>query len=114
MVHSGATSTVIDYDNTFSAIAMAYVHDIQTDESGSVATIAVTNVNGSFLLTDTGTNAINSFKGQTSQAIASLTGIDSSRNKLVDGSGEIMYVENFVPITRDADQTERIKLIIEF
>lgn len=109
---SGATATVTDYDNTLDATAVAVVHEV--DISGTTGTIAVTGGHSAFLLSDDETNTINSFKGQTSQAIASLTGIDSSKNKLVDGSGEIMYVENFAPITRDADQTERIKLVIEF
>jgi hypothetical protein len=82
--------------------------------STTIGTIALTGVNGTFLLSDANTNTINSFKGQTSQSVASLTDIDESRNKLVDGSGEFMYVENFVPIDRDESQTERIKLVIEF
>ncbi len=109
---SGATATVTDYDNTLDATAVAIVHEVNI--SGTVGTIAVTGGHSAFLLSDDETNTINSFKGQTSQAIASLTGIDSSKNKLVDGSGEIMYVENFSPIVRDTDQTERIKLVIEF
>lgn len=110
---SGATSTVIDYDNTFAATAVGIVHEVQM-ASTTIGTIALTGVNGTFLLSDTNTNTINSFKGQTSQSVASLTDIDESRNRLVDGSGEFMYVENFVPIDRDESQTERIKLVIEF
>ena len=34
--------------------------------------------------------------------------------ELVHGSGEILYVENRAPITRSSDQSEDIKLIIEF
>jgi hypothetical protein len=30
------------------------------------------------------------------------------------GSGEIIYIENRAPVARAADQTEDIKLIIEF
>ena len=29
-------------------------------------------------------------------------------------SGDILYIENRAPITRAADQTENIKLVIEF
>ncbi len=112
---SGETATVIDYDNTFDATATGAVHEVILN-SGTVGTgtIALTNVNGTFTLSDIETNTINSFKGQTSQAVAKLNGIDSSNSKIVDGSGEFLYVENFVPIVRDTDQTERIKLIIEF
>lgn len=112
---SGETAIVLDYDNTFDATATGAVHEVALS-SGTVGTgtIALTNVNGTFTLSDTQTNRINSFKGQTSQAVAKLNGIDVSNTKIVDGSGEFLYIENFVPITRDPDQTERIKLIIEF
>lgn len=109
---SGATANVNDYDNTFAATATGAIHEISI--VGSNGTIALSDVQGTFALSDTNTNTINRFKGQTSQAIADLYGIDVSNNKIVDGSGEILYVENFVPIVRDPDQTERIKLIIEF
>lgn len=112
---SGETALVLDYDNTFDATATGAIHEV-TLNSGTVGagTIALTNVNGTFTLSDIQTNTINSFKGQTSQAVAKLNGIDISNCKIVDGSGEFLYIENFVPITRDPDQTERIKLIIEF
>jgi hypothetical protein len=111
-VTSGANTIVVDYDNTFDATAIGNVQEVNVADT--TGTIALTGRHGTFLLSDTGTNSINTFKGQTSQAIASLTGIDSSRNKVVDGSGEIMYIENFAPIKRDTDQSERIKLVIEF
>jgi len=104
---------VTKFDATFDATAVGNVHQI-TPVSGSTKIIALTDVVGSFLLSDILTNTINTFSGQTSHAIASLTGLDISKNRLVDGSAEIMYVENMVPIARNADQTERVKLIIEF
>ncbi len=112
---SGETALVIDYDNTFDATATGAIHEVNlTSGTTGTGTIALTNVNGTFTLSDVQTNTINSFKGQTSQAVARLNGIDTSNTKIVDGSGEILYIENFVPIVRDTDQTERIKLIIEF
>jgi len=110
---SGATAMVTNYDNTFAAVAIGNVHEVAQANS-TIVNISLTDVNGTFLLTDTATNTINSFRGQTSQAVASLLAIDSSSNKLVDRSGEFIYVENFIPIDRSYDQTERIKLIIEF
>jgi len=114
---TGSTSAtpvvVTQFDTTFDATASGYVHEI-TPVSGSTKIIALTDVVGSFLLSDILTNTINTFKGQTSNAIASLTGLDISKNRLVDGSAQVMYVENMVPIVRSTDQTERVKLIIEF
>ena len=37
-----------------------------------------------------------------------------SASELDHDSGDVMYVENRAPIVRAADQTENIKLIIEF
>jgi hypothetical protein len=112
---SGSSVKVTDYDNTFDATATGAVHEITLNAGTTgTGTIALTSVNGTFTLSDTETNTINSFKGQTSQAVAKLNGLDTTKPKVVDGSGEFTYVENFVAITRDPDQTERIKLIIEF
>lgn len=111
-VTSGASAIVTDYDNTFNATASGVVHEVI--QSGNTASIALTMVSGTFSLSDTNTNTINRFIGQTSQASAVLNSYSTTRPKLIDGSGEIMYIENFVPITRDPDQTERLKLVIEF
>ena len=114
---SGAVSNtaiiVTSFDNTFEATAIGSIHEI-TSGIGDTAIIALTNTVGNFLLSDDLTNTINTFSGQTSQAIASVTGLDNAKTKLVSGSGEFMYVENMIPITRNVDQTERIKLIVEF
>jgi hypothetical protein len=113
----GATSAtplnVLTVDSTFEANGIANIHQLD-QVSNTVLTIAVTNQQGAFLLSDDQTNTINTFKGQTTQAIAKLTGLNRSKPKLADGSGKIMYVENFVPISRSDNQTERIKLIVEF
>lgn len=110
--NSGATAIVTDYDNTFNMTASGVVHEVV--QSGNTASIALTKVNGTFSLSDVNTNTINRFIGQTTQARAILNSHSTTRPKLVDGSGEIMYIENFVPIMRDPDQTERLKLVIEF
>ncbi len=110
---TSVSTSVIDVDTTFAATAAGVVHEI-VPGVGSNATIGLVNVNGEFLISDTPTNTINTFRGETSQAIAQINGIDETRNKLVDGSGEFIFVENMIPIQRDPDQTERIKLVIEF
>ena len=50
----------------------------------------------------------------TSKAEAKLTGRSYDRNYVVDNSGEFLYTENFTPVERDAAQTEKVKLVIEF
>jgi hypothetical protein len=105
---SGSIKTVTKYDNSISATATGIVHQANS------SIIALTDVKGAFLESDIATNTINTFKGQTSQSIAQIIDTSTSKAQVVDGSGQFMYVENFAPVARDSEQTERIKLIIEF
>jgi hypothetical protein len=50
--------------------------------------------------------------GQNSQAQFLVSGIVPS--DLVKGSGEVIYIENFTPISKANGQTETIKLVLEF
>lgn len=88
----------------------AVVHDVSSDAN----MIVLTNVKGNFAISDTATDTINTFVGEDSGAEAALYGRDYTRNYLVDNSGEFVYIENTIPIERDPDQSERIKIIIEF
>lgn len=103
-------SSVINVDSTIQAAATGNVHEIN---SGSTV-ISLTNVKGEFAISDDLSGVINTFVGQESGAVAKINGKDETKNKLVDESGKILYVEHFQPIQRQQDQSERIKLIIEF
>lgn len=86
-----------------------------TDAEGYIQVInstavAVTNSRGNWLASEAGT--FYSFRGQTSGAVGYFLG--KINPDLEDNSGSILYVENIQPITRDAAQTERVKLLIEF
>jgi len=105
--NTAITAAVENVDNTFQANAVGYVH------TANSSVISLVGVNGVFNVSDL-SGDINTFIGQTSGAIATLTGRDYSRNFLVDGSGEYVYVENFIPIQRAASQSEKAKIIIEF
>ena len=50
--------------------------------------------------------------GQTSGAQALITNVEN--NKLVDNSGDVVYIENTSQIDRSANTSEQIKLIIKF
>jgi hypothetical protein len=50
--------------------------------------------------------------GDTSDAQFLVSGIVPS--DLVHGSGDVIYIENFTPITKSSGQTETIKLVLEF
>ena len=88
-----------------------------TDATGVIevinsTSVAITRAQGNWLASDTASGTYYSFNGQTSAGRGYFTGI--RQPDLVTGSGEILYVENQQPITRNAAQTERIKLLIEF
>lgn len=85
------------------------VHFINTS-SGSV--MSITNKKGNFLATDTASGTYYYVRGQSSGAVGYFT--DIAGPDIVPNSGEIMYVENITPITRDDSQTERIKVMIKF
>ena len=89
--------------------AHGIIHSINTT-SGSILTI--TNKKGNWLQTDTASGTEYPFRGQTSEATGTFTGVEGP--DIVPNSGEIMYLENISAITRSDDQTERIKLMIEF
>lgn len=110
---SNTSAAVSDIDNTVMANAVGNIYSLN---NGPVLSniIGLTDVRGNFALSDDETNTINTFRGQQSQSEAKLIGRSYSKNHLVDGSGDFLYVENFQPIQRTDTQLEKIKLIIEF
>lgn len=88
-----------------------------TDATGVIevintTSVAITRTQGNWLASDTVSGTYYNFTGQQSAGVGYFTGI--RQPDLIKGSGEILYVENQQPITRAADQTERVKLLIEF
>lgn len=73
--------------------------------------IEVTDTRNVFLISDI-IGGDKYITGAQSAATAKLTGV--SYPQLKDGSGEIIYLENISPITRDNNQSETFRLIIEF
>jgi hypothetical protein len=104
---------VSEVDNTFQANALGYIHSLNSGGANSTV-IGLTGVKGFFSISDDASGTINTFIGQDNQAVTKITGRDQSYSSIVDDSGKILYVENFSPIERASDQTEKIKLIIEF
>jgi len=109
---TGAVGKVIEYDST--NLILYYYQtrfpDVGTDTNGNLTAFS-------------GANAIT---GQSSSASATP---DTSNSSTVNGvgfssgyanpelaydSGDMIYVEERSPITRASDQTENVKLIIEF
>lgn len=86
------------------------IHFINT--SSNVDVMAITNKKGNFLASDTESGNFYYVRGQNSGAVAYFT--DTAGPDIVPNSGDILYVENVSPITRDDSQTERIKVMIKF
>ena len=92
--------------------ATGYIESINTAANGTPISIALTRMTGNWLASDSSSDTDYAFTGQTSGSVGTFTG--KIMPDLVDGSGEILYLENKTETTRSATQTERVKLLIEF
>ena len=108
---TGAVGKVVEWDSVNNILYYIQTrhNDEGVDSNGNQTAFSGTNV----------------ITGQTSSATATPTTSSSTINSqvFVSGysspeidadSGDILYIENRAPITRAADQTENIKLVIEF
>jgi hypothetical protein len=90
--------------------ATGIVHSINTGAGAAVLTI--TNKKGNWLASDAVSGTDYTFDGSLSGGAGTFQ--DTAGPDIVPNTGEIVYLENVSPITRSDDQTERIKLMIEF
>jgi hypothetical protein len=107
--------TVTGKSGTFSADEMIaggtsgasarFVSFANTNASGTAGVISVTGLDGTF-------EAAETITGNTSTQTATVASINN--RDLQDFKGDILYVENRLPVSRAADQTEDIKLIVRF
>ena len=107
---TGAVGKVVEWDSTNNILY--YIQTRHTDEGID------TNGNQTAF---SGTNTVTGAGGATGTPSTSTSTIDSvsftsgySASEIDADSGDILYIENRAPITRAADQTENIKLVIEF
>ena len=80
--------------------------------SANTTIMTLANVKGHFSVSDDASNDVQEMFGQDSKAVAKVTG--EVLGDLHDGSGEVLYVENMEPVSRNTDQKERVKIIFEF
>ena len=109
---TGAVGKVIEYDSTNKILYWYQTRfpDVGTDSDGNL-----TAFSGANAITGQSSSAAatpNTSNSTTTNATVFASGY--STPELVADSGDILYVENRSPITRASDQTENIKLIIEF
>ena len=107
---TGAVGKVVEWDSTNSILY--YIQTRHTNEGID------TNGNQTAF---SGTNTVSGAGGATGTPTTSTSTIDNvsftsgySASEIDHDSGDILYIENRAPITRAADQTENIKLVIEF
>lgn len=110
------TVTVIDNGDGTGFSVDDVVTQAQTGASGVIYSvsgnlISLTNVKGYFSISDAAAGTSFTFRNQVG-AEAELTG--EIFPDVQENTGEIIYIENTSAITRASDQTEKIKLILEF
>ena len=107
---TGAVGKVVEWDSSNNILY--YIQTRHTDEgidsngnqTAFSGTNAVTGAGGASGTPTTSTSTINN--------VSFTSGYSAS--EIDADSGDILYIENRAPITRAADQTENIKLVIEF
>ena len=107
---TGAVGKVVEWDSSNNILY--YIQTRHTDEG--------IDSNGN-QTAFSGTNAVTGAGGATGTPTTSTSTINNvsftsgySASEIDADSGDILYIENRAPITRAADQTENIKLVIEF
>ena len=108
---TGAVGKVVEWDSTNSILYYIQTRhndegvDSNGDQTACSRTNAVTGQTSS--ATGTPTTSTSTINSQSFTSGYSASEIDAD-------SGDILYIENRAPITRAVDQTENIKLVIEF
>ena len=107
---TGAVGKVVEWDSSNNILY--YIQTRHTDEgidsNGNQTAFSGTNVvTGAGGATGTPTTSTSTINNVSFTSGYSASEIDAD-------SGDILYIENRAPITRAADQTENIKLVIEF
>jgi len=114
---TGAVGKVVEWDSTLSLLYY------QQESYKGFGTSATTGGYVAFSGTNTITGGTSGITGTTSATSETLTLVNNNTITLVSGyaspelaadSGNIIYLENRKPIQRASDQTEDIKIIIEF
>ena len=110
---TGAVGKVVEYDSTNRVLyyIQTRFNDEGVDSNGNQTAFSGANVvSGVGGSTPTGTPDT----GFSSTVNGSSFTSGYSASELDADSGDVMYIENRAPITRATDQTENVKLIIEF
>ena len=108
---TGAVGKVVEWDSTNRILyyIQTRFNDEGVDSNGNLTAFSGTNV-----ITGQGSSATGTPSG-TTETVDSIAFTSGYAGAEIDAdSGDVIYVENRAPITRASDQTENVKLIIEF
>ena len=109
---TGAVGKVVEYDST-----NRILHYIQTrfNDEGVDSNGNRTAFSGANVITGQSSSATGTPSAVASETADSITFTSGYKDTELDRhKGDVLYIENRAPITRAADQTENIKLVIEF
>ena len=109
--NTGAVGKVVQYDaaNKILFYTQTKYQDEGVDTNGNKVLFSGTDV-----ITGATSNATGTPSGvtETVNNVSLVSG--HSLPEIDEDSGDVMYIENRAPVARSADQTENVKLIIEF
>ena len=98
---------------TFGGIDQGYGYIQEIDTGGSNTYIYLTEVKGNFTTSDVPSGHYKYIYDDASRSVSiQLNSVISS--DLVPYTGDILYVENIQPVTRNSLQSETVKLIVGF
>ena len=109
---TGAVGKVVEYDSTNRILyyIQTRFNDEGLDSNGNLTAFSGTNV-----VTGQTSSATGTPDADSDSAVNNVSFTDGySASELDADSGDVIYLENRTPITRASDQTENVKLIVEF
>lgn len=112
-----ALSTAIDNSANSAANTGTIIGSgIGTVGASAYRTFFLSNVKGTFGVSDDAAGVVNTFVSNTASGGTGASAKITSRidGDLVDNSGEVIYIENMSPVSRSDDQSEKVRIILEF
>ena len=112
-----ALSTAFDNSaNSAANTGTIIASGIGTVGASAYRTFFLSNVKGTFGVSDDAAGVVNTFVSNTASGGTGASAKITSRidGDLVDNSGEVIYIENMSPVARSDDQSEKVRIILEF
>lgn len=110
------TTRINNSANTAASTGTIIASGIGSIGASAYRTFFLSNVKGIFGISDDASATVNTFVSNTSSGGTGASAKITSRidGDLVDNSGEVIYKENISPVARSNDQSEKVRIILEF